>query len=313
MRSRLALGVLGIGSLLVTSCSRVEQYPPVTQAAFERLSTPPTMLAPPPPPEPGVHSADPLHTPWPVRKLREVETRAAAGDKNAAWDLALYYGLTLHDERREDEWQHRAAVLGHPEAERWTAYMIRRDATAFAPHGDTPQRAVEKLLVDACVEQRHGTSCYDLAEAYEAGYFGETDPAAARAHYERGAELGDRMCWTTLARRLHEGVGGPAEEARAYYWISLEARCVDPRSVSGKETWQLRETLAESLGLDTLEQQWRAVDSFMADYRAGKRQIYSDPFLGSAIRDDLRREGERLAQRREKAHRASLRRTLGGQ
>jgi hypothetical protein len=139
-----------------------------------------------------VQPADPLHTPWPERKLREVETRAVAGDKNAAWELAMYYGLTLHDERREDEWRHRAAVLRHPEAERWAACMIRRDVTAFAPHGDTPQRAVEKLLLDACVEQGHGTSCYDLAEAFEAGYFGETDVAAARAHYERGAELGGR-------------------------------------------------------------------------------------------------------------------------
>jgi hypothetical protein len=83
--------------------------------------------------------------------------------------------------------------------------------------------------------------------------------------------------------------------------------------VSGKETWQLRQALADSLSLDALEQQWREVDSFMADYRAGKRQIYFDPFLGSAIRDELRRDGERLAQRREKTHRASLRKRRGGQ
>jgi len=49
------------------------------------------------------------------------------------------------------------------------------------------------------------------------------------------------------------------------------------------------------------------VDEFMADYDAGKREIYSDPFLGTAIRDDLRKEGKREADKRERRHRESLR------
>jgi len=246
-----AVWVVTLASIVaVTSCSSRDSLPPVAkQSGFEQLSTPPSLLPPPPPPGPGVDSNGPLHSPWPRRKLRILETRATAGDRNAAWELAMYYALRMHDEEREDEWRHRAAGLRHPEAERYVASLIREGITSFALHGDTPQEAVRALLGDACVEQEHSSSCYDLAEALEGGYLGHIDAAAARAHYERGPELGDRMCWTVLARRLRDGIGGPVDRGRAYYWISLEARCVDPRSVSGKEAWQLREELAETLGM----------------------------------------------------------------
>jgi TPR repeat protein len=308
MRLRaLPLAVLG-AALILDACFEQGELPPYAQrGAVDRLSTPPEVLPPPPPPPPGADIADPLHKPWPNEKLRAAQSRAAAGDKAAAWDLAGYYGFTLHDEKREAEWMHRAALLRHPEAERWTAHLIRRGLTGFAAHGATPQDAVEGLLRDSCVEQADSSACYDLAEAHETGYFGAVDPVQARLLLERGAELGNRMCWTRLARRLHDGIGGNADAEAAYYWISLEARCVDPRSISGEETWKLRQMLAATLTLEVLEREWAAVDGYLADYHAGKRQIDSAPFLGSAIPDDERREGERLASRRERAHRSAMR------
>jgi hypothetical protein len=220
-----------------------------------------------------------------------------------------YYAVTLHDEKREGDWLELAAVLRHPEAERWLAYRIRSGEARFKQHGASPQEAVENLLRDACEEQGGGSSCYDLAEALETGYFGVPDPSEARAALARGAELGNRMCWTRLARWLNDGVGGPVDAEQAYYWISLEARCVDPRS--GEETWTLRNKLAERLTPSSLERQWVAVDSYMAEFRAGKRTIYFDPFLGSAIGDEERKDGQRLANRAERKHRESLRRIKG--
>lgn len=175
----------------------------------------------------------------------------------------------------------------------------------FSRYGASAQAAVEQLLTDAC--QRSGSACRDLAAAYESGYFGPADLVLARGYYEHGAEQGNRSSWEALARLLSEGLGGPVEKTRAYFWLSLEARCVDPRSLSGQETWKARERLAASLGLDALEYAWQAVDAFMADYYAGKREIYFDPFLGTAIQDDLREEGKREADKRERRHRESLR------
>jgi hypothetical protein len=70
--------------------------------------------------------------------------------------------------------------------------------------------------------------------------------------------------------------------------------------------------LADTLTISALERAWVAVDSYMAEYHAGKRSIYFDPFLGSAIRDEERKEGERLADRAERKHRQSLRKAKGG-
>ena len=299
------LTVCGCG--LLGSCQPAPELPPVANKdALERFFAPPSMPTPQPlPPAPGDPSfVDVSHAPWPRKTVRRLEERAAAGDASAAWDLATYYDFILHNERRGAEWLHRATILGHPEAQRCTAYLIQR-GVPDGEYGASAPEAVRALLQDAC--RGSGSACYDLAKAFESGYFGPTDSSAARASYQRGAEQGDRMCWEALAKQFQKGTGGPVDNAAAYYWISLEARCVDPRSLSGAETWKMREALAGELDLGTLEQAWSAVDTYMAEYHAGKRQIYFDPFLGSAINDALRRRGEREADRREKTHRQALR------
>lgn len=240
--------------------------------------------------------------------MQGLEQRAAGGEGAAAWELSSYYGVILHDAARAQAWLDRATELQDPEAERYSAHLIRM-GQSFSLYGVSAPAAVDRLLTDAC--RSNGRACYDLAAAHESGYFGPIDLAVARIYYGRGAELGDRMSWEALARFLRDGMGGPVDQTRAYFWVSLEALCVDPRSGGGQDTWKVREALAETLGLEVLEHQWTAVDAYMAEYHAGKRQIYSDPFLGTAIHESLRKQGEREANKREQEHRASLRRAKG--
>jgi hypothetical protein len=152
-------------------------------------------------------------------------------------------------------------------------------------------------------------ACHELGEAHESGYFGAPDLVAARRYYRDGAEQGNRWCWEALARCLRDGVGGPVDEAEAYYWISLESRCVDPRSVSGEETWQMREALAELLPLAVLEQQWAAIDAYIEQVQAGRQEIYSPRFGGTGVRESVWKEAQRLADDRERVHRSLWRET----
>ena len=292
---------------LATCCGpRPEDPPrPFRSAATDQLfSAPP---GPPIPPPPGPYVPDPTqegHGAWPREVVRRLERRAADGDGSAAWELCLYYSAILHRASAIRPWHERATDLRHPEAQRWMAEEIRKGAS-FSRYGTTPQAAVRQLLADACTKS--GSACNDLAEAYEEGYFGAADLAQARAYQERGAELGYRISWEKLALLLRDGLGGPVDLERAYFWASLEARCVDPRSVSGEETWELREGLAAELDLDALTRQWVAVDSYIADYEAGKRDIYFGPFgkPHSDVAD--RKEGARFAAAKERAHRERLR------
>lgn len=284
-----------------------ELPPPARQAAFEQVFSPPT--APPPPPPPGPPDGrDAGHGWWPRHVVQTLERRAARGDGAAAWELSVYYGMIRHDGARAQTWLDRATDLRHPEAERHAAYLIRL-GLPFSRYGSSGPAAVERLLTDAC--RSNGSACHDLAEAHESGYFGRVDLTVARDYYQRGANQGHRMSWQVFSRYLRDGLGGPVDQARAYFWMSLEARCVDPRSVGGQDTWRSREALAVTLDLDVLEREWAAVDAFMAEYDAGQRAIDFDPFLGTGMDEASLRQGKREADQRERAHRASLRKAKG--
>jgi hypothetical protein len=89
----------------------------------------------------------------------------------------------------------------------------------------------------------------------------------------------------------------------AYYWISLECRCVDPRSIGGGKSWTKREDIAAHLSLVQLEHLWRRIDVFMAQVDAGTADVSFAPFLHGMIDPQEEAEGRRLAQEREDEHR----------
>ena len=233
-----------------------------------------------------------------------LQREAASGDARAAMRLWLYHSLELHDERSGDLWLRRAAELGHAPAQWNLGYSIKEAGSLPGKFGRTPQAAVKKLLEAAA--RTEGVAAYELACAYEDGYFGEPNPAKARDYYAHGARLNYRMCWARLADYYRRGLAGPRDEAEAYYWISLEARCVDPNSFAGKQTWKDREEVAQHLSLALLERAWQRIDAFMADVAAEKVTLDSPPFLHGMIDPKLEAAGRESSQQREDEHRKRL-------
>ena len=236
-----------------------------------------------------------------VSERTQLEHKATSGDAEAAWRLYHYHSLEHHDETGAEPWLRRATELDHPQAQRSLANLIKDYKHSPKGFGATAPAAVKHLLERSA--RIEGSACNELSAAYAEGYFGAPDHAKARFYYERGAGFSDRTCWVKLSHYYRNGVGGSRNDAAAYYWISLEARCVDPRSISGQETWIVREEIATHLPLPTLEHEWKTIDAFTADVTAKKVTVDFAPFLSGMINPKVEAEGRRLSQQREDEHR----------
>jgi TPR repeat protein len=238
----------------------------------------------------------------PIERAR-AELLAARGDADAAWRLTEDDSICTAP---RGKWFDRAMELEDPRALRAAALELRAMSSNDPPEKDAKTRAkVWSLLDVAC--RTDSRACSDLADAIEGEYFGTPDLTAARHYHERAANLGGRHSWSDLARALHEGLGGQADDRAAYYWISLEARCVDPRSVSGEKTWALREEIALFLSNEQLEAEWMLVDAYMDEVDSGRRRLDWPCFGGTSTAEEVRREGRRAADAREKQHRLLVR------
>lgn len=240
-----------------------------------------------------VHSHGP---PLSSSKKARLENKAASGDANAAMELYNYYAYRVHDQTAADPWLRRAAKLGSPNARNKLAELIKRYGFPPGDFGADAPAAVLALLEAS--SKTNDSSCYALASAYAEGYFGTPDPGKARAYFLQGARLNSRMCWEKLSEYCRHGLGGPRDDGEAYYWNSLEARCIDPRFFAGKERWATREEIASHLSLPELESQWKRIDSFMSQVNAGRITV-----LGP----DTSAESRRLAKKRDDEHRNTLR------
>lgn len=197
-----------------------------------------------------------------AKEILALTDKASKGDGNAAWRLYNCYSFARSDEKSADIWLCRAAELKNTSAERLLAEAIRERDHSPGSFGATKPEAFYKLLEQASYTD--GQACYDLASAYADGYPGAPDYAKARYYYARGSELANRMCWEKLSQLCHKGWGGARDEICAYYWISLETRCVDPRSIGGKEEWAEREEIAQRLTLEELKPLWERIDQYIA-------------------------------------------------
>jgi hypothetical protein len=236
-----------------------------------------------------------------VSERTQLERKAASGDAAAAWRLYFYHSLEHHDVAAAEPWLRRAAELDHPQAQNSLAYFIKDYNYSPNGFGATAPAAVKNLLERSA--RTEGNACHELAAAYAEGYFGTPDHAKARFYFERGACFSHRTCWQKLSHYSRHGLGGPRDDATAYYWISLEARCVDPRSISGQETWTAREEIATHLSLPALEHEWKRIDAFIADVAAKNVTVDFTPFLSGMINPKLEAEGRRLSKQREAEHR----------
>jgi hypothetical protein len=238
------------------------------------------------------------------KERQTLEIEAEKGDPNAAWTLYLNYSFTLHDEAAADPWLRRAAQSGHAEGQRLLADAIAHYGLSWDGFGESKESAVRNLLEKS--SETDGSACFDLAEAYAGGDFGTNDFAKARAYFTQGAQKGGTMCWGKLAEYLHKGIGGPKDDAEAYYWASVEARCTHPESFAGQDIWKLREEIAAGLTLPELERQWQRIDEFMELVRSKKIALDIPPFNEGVTDQAVSNEGKKLADKREKEHRENL-------
>jgi hypothetical protein len=232
--------------------------------------------------------------------------KAAKGDSAAAWKLYLCYDMARSDEKAADAWLCRAAELQNTEAQRVLASAIRERNHSPGDFGATGPEAFHNLLEHG--SHTNGQACYELASAYAEGYPSPPDFIEARFYYTRGSELGDRMCWEKLSQYCQKGMGGDRDEASAYYWISLETRCVHPQSISGKESWALREEIAKQLPIEELKHQWERIDQYISQVRAGKISVDPAPFGKGEYYPDESVEGTKLSNEAEADHRQRMER-----
>jgi hypothetical protein len=204
----------------------------------------------------------------------QLERKAAEGDASAALRLWTYYAIELHDGLSGDRWLCRAAELGDAKAQWNLGYSLKegyRPSGGKFPEcarkwGATRKAAVKKLLEASARSVE--SACFELASAYEDGYFGTRNRVKAREYFAKGAQLNDESCWEKLADYNYRGIGGPRDVAEAYYWISLYARCNRPDNIPGERAWKTREEIAHHLPLATLESTWQRMDIVIAKIAA---------------------------------------------
>jgi len=244
-----------------------------------------------------VHSRGPEISPT---ERTELERKAANGSAEAAWRLYTYHSLTHHVAGNATPWLNRAVELEHPQAQRRLASLIKTNKALPEGYGSTVPAAVENLLERS--SRTDGDACCELASLYAEGYFGAVDHEKARLYFARGAAFANPMCWTKLSRYYRLGLGGPRNDAEAYYWISLDANCVDPRSVSGQQTSAVRDEIAGHLPLLDLERTWKKVDDFMAQV-AARKIIVGPGGLFCVFSRDREAESRRVIKQNEDEHR----------
>jgi TPR repeat protein len=230
--------------------------------------------------------------------------QADLGDGQAAMRLYYHYDLGLDDSATGERWLKRAVQCQDPNAQRVLASLIKNHGHKPGGFGTNAPQAVYALLESAA--RSDGSACFDLASAFAKGYFGMTNQPMARRYFLRGAMLGNRMCWAQLSRYYQNGIGGPCDLPEAYFWISLETRCVDPQSNGGQESWMAREELALNLTLPELQRAWAKIDEYVAEIDAGTLAVCGAPFEAeSSDPKDVAAKRE-LSNQREQDHRDRL-------
>jgi hypothetical protein len=237
-------------------------------------------------------------------EISTLSAKADKGDGGAAWRLWTCYDMARSDERNAEVWLNRAALLHNPNAERVFADAIKNHHHAPGAFGATGPEAYRSLLESAA--RTDGSACYELASSYAEGNPVSMDVTKARFYYAQGANLADRTCWVAFSQYLHQGKGGPRDDASAYYWIGLEPRCVHPDSIGGKEEWAEREEIAKSLTLEELKRQWVRIDKYIDQVRAGTIIVPDTPFGKGIYFPDKSSEATKASDKREEQHRTMM-------
>lgn len=210
-----------------------------------------------------------------------------------------------------NRWCERAAKLGDPDAQRWLAHLIIVYKHPHKKFGASPQDAVLALLTPA--SKVDGVAAHDLGLAYYAGFLGAAHKDVnARQAFQLAVSHHHSSSWEELARMLHMGEGGAADQAEAYYLIGLATQCTHPDSGGGKELWKMRQDIEAQLTLPKMKAVWERVDAFIARERKYlETRIYPPPFLGTGIPEKEWNEYRKVTDKFEAQHRRQITKSKG--
>ncbi len=178
----------------------------------------PAPATPPPPPGPALVPGEPLY---------DLKVRAAAGDPNAAHDVAVAYatgeGVTANMTEAAG-WFRRAAELGSTRGQYNYAVILQRGMGIPADPGsalDWYRRAAESGLADAQ---------YTLAVSLVRGIGGQPNVSEGVRWLERAASSGEGRAATDLGRLHEAGLSGDPDYTMAIKWYRRGIELRDPEA-----------------------------------------------------------------------------------
>jgi hypothetical protein len=153
-----------------------------------------------------------------------MEERAAAGDKEAQYDVGYCYDHALGVERnfaKTVEWYIKAAALGHAEAQFTLAWFYLKGADGIVRQNH--EKALD--LYRRAAQQGHSTARYNIGYFYQEGMCGfAKDLKTAAEHYETAAALGFANAQFNLGSFYKNGIGVEQNIEKSIKYLKAAAK-----------------------------------------------------------------------------------------
>jgi hypothetical protein len=238
-------------------------------------------------------------------EIKILENRANEGDSEASMRLSHHFALCERDQEQEEIWLRKAALLRHPEAERWLGYLIEINKMSYTGFGNDKEEALFSLFSDACTSNNK-QACLELAKLYETSST-KSNSEKARFFIKKCANLGERLCWDKLGEYYFNGIGGNKSYQEAYFWISLEALCVHPDSINGKKIWLFREQISNEISdYSDFLSLWALLDKYIESIETRRFDIYSSRCGGTTVKNEVYNDCINKISEKDLIHRAEI-------
>jgi hypothetical protein len=243
-------------------------------------------------------------------QLEFFKTMAQNGDSEAAMNLYNHYNMCGRDFEEGDLWLRKAALLKHPEAQRWIGELIKTYDKPYNEFGATKEKALFSLFSESCAAGNRN-ACERLALLYETGSVQIQNLNKARESMIKCANQGNRLCWDKLSEYYFFGIGGSKDYIESYFWISLEALCVHPDSLGGKKIWTFRNRVAEKIeNYNDFLKLWIKIDRYIDNIENKKFDVYFDRCLGTAVKKEEYESCLKTVAEKEDIHRNNIKKGI---
>lgn len=193
-------------------------------------------------------------------KLKEVKTRAEAGDATAQLELGhrYYYDKHLKDDKQALAWFQKAAAQNLPWAEYETAVMIENG------EGTTPDPVTALQWYQKAAAVGVILADFDIGVSLLMGETGPADPAAAAPYLKLAAEAGEPRAEYLLGTMYRDGKGVTQDPAEAVRWFR---ESVKRRFQPAAETLEVMYREGTGVEKDAVTSHaWRIMSQYLQNY-----------------------------------------------